>query len=191
MGVSWNGGYPQIIHLWVVFLHEINHPFWGYPHDYGNPHRFPLLRCRLKLLHGLHHRWEATGLVDILHPLGFRAPVAQHSNAWEKIGDQLGSKAGQLGSDTARWDNQFWNGEAWWNLMWHGETTWKDCDDARIHQTCKPCKHKGPWQNAKIRPRMSISSFPVTSPSNPHPAPSHPFWLWGVKTLPQNMYRYV
>ena len=24
-------------------LPEINHPLWGYPHDYGKPHIFPLL----------------------------------------------------------------------------------------------------------------------------------------------------
>ena len=76
-------------------------------------------------------------------------------------------------------------------LMWHGETTWKDCDDARIHQACNPCKHKGPWQNAKIPPKDERLQFQSHLPAT-HPAPSHPFWLWGVKTLPKifiDMYR--
>ena len=38
VGVSWNRGTPShhpAIRLGFSF---INHPIWGYPHDYGNPH---------------------------------------------------------------------------------------------------------------------------------------------------------
>ena len=38
MGVSKNGGTPQIIHFDRVF-HETNHPFWGFsPYFWKHPH---------------------------------------------------------------------------------------------------------------------------------------------------------
>ena len=48
MGVSTNGGTPKSSILMGYSL--INHPFWGNPHDYGNPHMTNFAAALLLLL---------------------------------------------------------------------------------------------------------------------------------------------